>query len=226
MQWSLLNKEPNRHLFETFRQLIKLRNSNTVLQTGPMEFFYENERSRVLAFSRGEKLVVIVNLDPQAKAKFLIGPFPKQGTWKDYLSNEQIQVDDSNNVAVDLLPFDSRLYIKPDRDWVRSLVLFENKWIRRKRNEKKSFLGFPQQRDILYVSMHPHLHLSFSAYSSWWWLIEARWMNNWERILCEMHSPLAQRESEQVSIRLSFLRTQTTSDSVQDSLEIVVRLST
>ena len=112
MPWSLLDKEWNRRLFETFRQLIHLRHSNSNLRNGPIEFFYENENERVLAFSRGTKLVVIVHLHPQAKAKYIIGPFPEKGLWIDYLTDEEVNVDQSGNLTLDLLPFDSRLYIK------------------------------------------------------------------------------------------------------------------
>ena len=112
MLWSLLEKEWNRRLFDMFRRLIQLRHANAVLREGRTEFFYSSEKQRVLAFSRGSKVVVIANFHSQAKAKILIGPFPENGTWIDYLTEEQVQVDESANLTLNLLPFDSRLYMK------------------------------------------------------------------------------------------------------------------
>ena len=47
-----------------------------------------------------------------AKPKYIIGNFPQNGIWIDYITNEQVFIDEVNNLTLDLLPFDSRLYIK------------------------------------------------------------------------------------------------------------------
>lgn len=112
MPWSLIEKEWNYRLFEMFRQLIQFRHSNVILRDSPVEFFYENENQRVLAFSRGKELVVIVNFHSQAKAKFLVGPLPDNGIWIDYFTGEEMPVDENQNLTLNIFPFDSRLLIK------------------------------------------------------------------------------------------------------------------
>ncbi|CAF4979256.1 unnamed protein product [Rotaria sp. Silwood1] len=112
MPWDLLKEDFNIRLFNTFKHLIKLRHVNKSLREEPLNYFYEDNQNRIIAYSRGKNLVVIVSFNQMAQIKYIIGNFPQNGIWIDYITNEQVSVDDVNNLTLDLLPFDSRLYIK------------------------------------------------------------------------------------------------------------------
>ncbi|CAF1498935.1 unnamed protein product, partial [Adineta steineri] len=112
MPWNFLQKDFNRRLFNLFQNLIKLRRSNKDLQEGPINFFFEDENNRILAYSRGLNLIIITNFDQKPKLKYIISNLPQQGKWIDYLTNEQVDVDQVNNLTLTLLPFQSRLFIK------------------------------------------------------------------------------------------------------------------
>ncbi|CAF4427476.1 unnamed protein product, partial [Rotaria sp. Silwood2] len=112
MPWNLLEKKFNVHLLNTFKDLIKLRHINKSLQEDPINFFHEDDQNKILAYSRGMNLVVITHLYKIAKTKYIIGNFPQNGIWIDYITNEKVYVDDVNNLTLDLLQFESRLFIK------------------------------------------------------------------------------------------------------------------
>ncbi|CAF0947773.1 unnamed protein product [Rotaria sordida] len=112
MPWNLLEKDFNIHLLNTFKHLIKLRHTNKSLQEDQIKFFYEDNQNKILCYYRGINLVVITHFDKMPKTKYIIGNFPQNGIWIDYITNEQVLVDDVNNLTLDLLPFESRLYIK------------------------------------------------------------------------------------------------------------------
>ncbi|CAF3692334.1 unnamed protein product [Rotaria sp. Silwood1] len=112
MPWNLLENDFNIRLLNTFKHLIKLRHINKSLREDPMNFFYEDNQNRIIAYSRGKNLVVVASFNKMAKTKYIIGNFPQNGMWIDYITNEQVFVDAVNNLTLDLLPFDSRLYIK------------------------------------------------------------------------------------------------------------------
>ncbi|CAF4151834.1 unnamed protein product [Adineta steineri] len=112
MPWNFLERDFNLRLFNLFQNLIKLRRSNKDLQEGPINFFFEDENNRILAYSRGLNLIIITNFDQKPKVKYIISNLPQQGKWIDYLTNEQVDVDQVNNLTLTLLPFQSRLFIK------------------------------------------------------------------------------------------------------------------
>ncbi|CAF4790635.1 unnamed protein product [Rotaria sp. Silwood1] len=112
MPWNLLENDFNIRLLNTFKHLIKLRHINKSLREDPMNFFYEDNQNRIIAYSRGKNLVVVASFNKMAKTKYIIGNIPQNGMWIDYITNEQVFVDAVNNLTLDLLPFDSRLYIK------------------------------------------------------------------------------------------------------------------
>lgn len=65
LNWSLLEQELNRDLWEYYKMLIQLRKGNRALHTENIEFFHEDTQAKVLAYSRwddnGARVVVVAN---------------------------------------------------------------------------------------------------------------------------------------------------------------------
>ncbi|HEY9694748.1 MAG TPA: alpha-amylase family glycosyl hydrolase [Oculatellaceae cyanobacterium] len=113
LHWSLLNQELNRSLFEYYKNLIALRKSNQALHTDNIEFFHENNESKVIAYTRwndqGDRVVVVANFSDQCIAGYKIPNFPAAGTWHEWTSNIDIEVGD--NLIIDLPEYEAKVFV-------------------------------------------------------------------------------------------------------------------
>jgi 1,4-alpha-glucan branching enzyme len=100
LDWSLLENELNRDLFNFYRHAIALRKSQSALQTDDIEFFHEAPDNQVFAFVRwheaGNQVVVIANFSDQSFEDYEIAHFPKDGRWQDWFNDRDIEVTDGS----------------------------------------------------------------------------------------------------------------------------------
>lgn len=105
LDWSLLNCDRNRDLFDCYKRLIALRKQNRALQTANIEFFHENSEHQVLAYSRwdedGSKVVVVVNFSDQPRANYQISNFPENGTCYEWIRSYEVKPQ-NNLLTIDL----------------------------------------------------------------------------------------------------------------------------
>ncbi|MGB7892212.1 MAG: alpha-amylase family glycosyl hydrolase [Microcoleus sp.] len=114
LEWSLLNSDRNRNLFEYYKGLIALRKHNPALQTANIEFFHENPDNKVLAYVRwndeGSRVVVVVNFSDRYLAGYCIPHFPANGTWHEWTRNYDVTSDD-NQLAIDLGDYEVQVFV-------------------------------------------------------------------------------------------------------------------
>jgi 1,4-alpha-glucan branching enzyme len=113
LDWSLL--EQNRDLFEFYKRLIALRHKKSSLRSDDIEFFYENIEAKVLAYVRwndaGERVVIIANFSDQNYENYAIDHFPADGTWKNWLDGEEIEIKDAR-LSIDLPSFSAKILLQ------------------------------------------------------------------------------------------------------------------
>ncbi|MGB3135218.1 MAG: alpha-amylase family glycosyl hydrolase [Nodosilinea sp.] len=98
IDWTLLENDRNRDLFEYYKGLIDLRKNNYALRTENVEFFYESADDKVLAYVRwndeGASVVVVVNFSGNYLADYSIPNFPRSGTWHEWTYDYDLEVND------------------------------------------------------------------------------------------------------------------------------------
>lgn len=114
LDWSLLENQLNRDLFEFYKQLIALRKQKTSLAADNMEFFHENAEDKVLAYVRwnedGERVVIIANFSDQPYKTYEVPHFPADGTWKIWTGDHSVDVKDGN-MTIDLPSFSAQILL-------------------------------------------------------------------------------------------------------------------
>jgi 1,4-alpha-glucan branching enzyme len=100
IDWTLLDGDLNRNLFEYYKGLIHLRKNNHAFYTENIEFFHENPDARVLAHTRwndeGSRVVVVANFSDNFLEGYLIPNFPANGTWHEWTGNYDVEAVDGN----------------------------------------------------------------------------------------------------------------------------------
>jgi 1,4-alpha-glucan branching enzyme len=113
LDWSLLNQDLNRDLFEFYKRLVVLRQEKSSLRTENIEFFHENPENSVFGYVRwndaGERVVVIANFSDHAFEHYEFPHFPADGTWQNWLSDER--VDANNGKCTIALPNNTALIL-------------------------------------------------------------------------------------------------------------------
>ncbi|MBE9047925.1 alpha amylase C-terminal domain-containing protein [Pleurocapsales cyanobacterium LEGE 10410] len=103
IDWSLLENELNQELFHHYQGLIALRKENHALRSNNIEFFYEDEESKVLAYTRwndeGSRVVVIINFSDNFLADYTITHFPQSGTWHEWTQNYDVEAAEGKLVT-------------------------------------------------------------------------------------------------------------------------------
>lgn len=114
IDWTLLNNDPNRNLFEYYKGLIALRKSNPALQTDNIEFFHENPESKVLAYTRwndeGSRIVVVANFSDQFLAGYEVSNFPAIGNWHEWTGNYDVESGEEG-LMTDLGEHEAKIFV-------------------------------------------------------------------------------------------------------------------
>lgn len=114
IEWSLLENDLNRGLFEYYKGLISLRKENHALYTENINFFHEDPEGKVLAFVRwndeGSRVVVVANFSDQYLAGYRIENFPENGTWHEWTGDYDVEAGD-NSIMIDLPEYEAKVFV-------------------------------------------------------------------------------------------------------------------
>jgi 1,4-alpha-glucan branching enzyme len=103
INWTLLETEANRGLFNYYKSLIALRKTNPAFYTANIEFFHEDAENGVLAFLRfdddGNRAVVILNLSDTDFENYEIPDFPLGGVCHEWTNDYELEVTGDNFVS-------------------------------------------------------------------------------------------------------------------------------
>lgn len=115
INWTLLENDENKQLFEHYKTLINLRKTHPALQTPNVSFFHEDAETGVLGFLRytddGQLIVVILNLSGKALENYAINSFPENGEWHEWLKNYDTTIEE-NALIVSLESFEALIFVK------------------------------------------------------------------------------------------------------------------
>ena len=112
LQWDNLDNELVQDLNDHYKKLFSLRNNINVLKEPPLDIKYANNQTKSIVYWRSdenEKVVVAVNLDNQYHTLDI--EFPQSGTWDEYLSDNQINIDSNWYGGFQLEPLSSYVFI-------------------------------------------------------------------------------------------------------------------
>lgn len=114
IDWTLLENDENRGLFEYCKGLINLRKNNPALYMENIEFFHENLDSRVLAYTRwneeGSRVVVVANFSDSYLAGYSVPHFPCAGTWHEWTSNYDVESGE-DDILIDLAEWEAKVFV-------------------------------------------------------------------------------------------------------------------
>lgn len=115
INWTLLENEPNKELFNYYKVLIGLRTTNTAFQTTNIQFFHEDSNSGVLCFHRyddaGISAAIVLNLSDDDLDNYTIPNFPIDGTWREWTKNYEIDTA-ANQLTTNLLRREGLVFTK------------------------------------------------------------------------------------------------------------------
>jgi 1,4-alpha-glucan branching enzyme len=104
IDWTLLENDANKHLFNYHKTLIKLRKTNAAFGSTNIEFFHEDPESGVLCFHRfdddGNSVAVVLNLSDTDLENYSIPNFPLDGNCREWTKDKEIEVS-TNELALD-----------------------------------------------------------------------------------------------------------------------------
>lgn len=96
INWTLLENDANRELFEHYRTLVLLRTSHVAFRSANIEFFHEDAESGVLCFHRyddeGNSVAVALNLSDETHDNYMIPNFPFSGSCREWINDYQIEI--------------------------------------------------------------------------------------------------------------------------------------
>ena len=114
IDWTLLDNDKNRSLFEYYKGLIGLRKNNHALYTENLDFFHEDQEDQVIAYTRwngeGSRVVVVANLSDNFLAEYSVPNFPENGTWHEWTGNYDLEAEDGN-LTLDLPEYEAKVFV-------------------------------------------------------------------------------------------------------------------
>ena len=107
----------NQEIFNLYKKLLKIREEYKAIKEGEIENVWKGG-DNVIAYLRkyeDEKVVVVVNFQNRSVKAFLKIPFEKNKILYDLLNNQQFLIDDPDNFAITLAPYEARILVKLKR---------------------------------------------------------------------------------------------------------------
>ena len=114
INWTLLENEKNKDLFNYYRRLIELRKTNSALQSETIDFFHEDADNGVIAFARRrdeQTVIVVLNLSDNDLTDYSIPYFPADGPWHDWLNQFEIEIS-GNHLTLPLARRAGLIFVK------------------------------------------------------------------------------------------------------------------
>jgi 1,4-alpha-glucan branching enzyme len=118
LDWTLLNNQINRDLFNHYKTLIKLRKENEALSQNQIEFFFEDAAQSVLAYHRWSAddknhVVVIANFKDVPHENYHISNFPRPDSdWHNWIADRHEHVD-ADGLHTSLGGLEARVLVWP-----------------------------------------------------------------------------------------------------------------
>lgn len=114
VDWTLLQHENNRGLFEYYKGLIHLRKHNHALYTENINFFHEDPEAKVLAYVRwngeGSRVVVVLNFSDNFLTDYYVPDFPSVATWHEWTCNYDIQPE-KVDMKIDIGGYEAKVFV-------------------------------------------------------------------------------------------------------------------
>jgi 1,4-alpha-glucan branching enzyme len=114
IDWTLLENDLNRDLFEYYKGLIALRKTNPALYTNNVDFFHENPEAKVLAYTRwndeGSRVVVVANFSDEFLGNYQIPHFPANGKWHEWTGNYDVE-SENDSLTTDIGPNEAKIFV-------------------------------------------------------------------------------------------------------------------
>lgn len=114
IDWTLLEHDSNRGLWELVKGLIHLRKSNHALYTNNINFFYEDSEAKVLAYTRwndeGSRVVVVANFSDNFLSDYHIPNFPEVGTWHEWTGDYDVDAGE-DGIHLDLGSYEAKVLV-------------------------------------------------------------------------------------------------------------------
>lgn len=114
LDWRLFKNENNSSLFDYYRGLVQLRRKTHALYTENIEFFHEDEESRIFAYTRwndeGSRVVVVANFSDNYLAGYTVPNFPAGGTWHEWTRDYEIDTG-NNEIILDLPEYEAQVFV-------------------------------------------------------------------------------------------------------------------
>ncbi len=96
INWTLLENDPNKNLFNYYKTLIGLRTSNAAFQSTNIEFFHEDKAAGVLCFHRfddaGNSVAVVLNLSDDDLQNYHVPNFPINGSCREWTKDHEVEI--------------------------------------------------------------------------------------------------------------------------------------
>jgi 1,4-alpha-glucan branching enzyme len=114
IDWSLLQNERGRELFNHYKSLIALRKEHPALASPHLNFFHKNEDAKTFAYERksddSARVIVIINLGDSVFENYRIPDFPADGSWQDVFSDRTIKSSD-RQLSIALDSFEAKVLV-------------------------------------------------------------------------------------------------------------------
>ncbi|MEP7074780.1 MAG: alpha-amylase family glycosyl hydrolase [Acidobacteriota bacterium] len=98
INWTLLENDANKDLFNYYKALIQLRTTNGAFHSANIDFFHENADSGVICFSRyddeGNIVAVVLNLSDNELDNYDIPNFPIAGVCREWIRGYEVEIKD------------------------------------------------------------------------------------------------------------------------------------
>jgi 1,4-alpha-glucan branching enzyme len=105
INWTLLENDENKALFNYYKTLIGLRTTNAAFGSTNIEFFHEDSDSGVLCFHRfddnGTSIVVVLNLSDDDLENYSIPRFPLDGDCHEWTKGDDLEIS-ANELTLNL----------------------------------------------------------------------------------------------------------------------------
>lgn len=115
INWTLLESNASKNLHDYYKTLIKLRTTNSAFHAPNIRFFFEDEKTKVLAFERfddsGNVAVVIVNFSDDDLENFAVKDFPDGENWHEWTKDYEQEIKEKT-LTVSLPRREGLIFVK------------------------------------------------------------------------------------------------------------------
>lgn len=115
INWTLLENDENKNLFEYYKTLIELRKTDSAFHTPNIVFFHEDSVNGVLGFQRfddnGNIAAVVINLSDNDLENYTVKNFPEGADWHEWTKDYDTKISE-NSMIVSLPHREGLIFIK------------------------------------------------------------------------------------------------------------------